>query len=90
MEQALKCSVILVTPCTSPIIGCKSFESIIGCSTCVYNCYGGNIEKPCPKCRGARGLGNSFVMRGLDDLFSAARNLNWGSSSPDAERMTES
>lgn len=86
----MKCSICLVTPCTLPIRGCKSCESIIGCRTCIYDWCGGNIEKPCPKFWGARGLAHSFLMKGLVDLFSFAKNLNQSLSLSDTECTAES
>ena len=59
-----------------PILECKSCESIIGCRTSIYEWYGGNIGKPCPKFWGTRGLVDYFVVKGLVDLFSAPKNLS--------------
>ena len=85
MEQALKCDICLVTPSTLLVLGCKSCEYIISFSTSVCKWYGRNIKKHCPECWGISRLANSFMVRGLDDLFSAAKNLNQSLSSPDVE-----
>ena len=66
----------MVTPCTLPILECKSCQSIIGCRTSIYDWCGGNIAKPFPKLWGARGVADSFVVKDQVDLFAAAKNLN--------------
>ena len=71
LRDAFTCCVCKVSPIVPPAIFARCCKSILGCQRCIDRWYRGEpgIEKRCPLCRGERGLADTTVILGLDDLL---------------------
>ncbi len=76
LHDALKWKICHATPVKPPIIFAKCCKSILGCQACVDSWYvDGGMTKTCPACRSARGLSETMIMLGLDDLVEGLRDI---------------
>ena len=69
LSNAVKCTICLETPVKPPLIMAKCYKSILGCLWGVNGwCAAGGLTKCCPSCRLPRGLSDTMVLLGLDEL----------------------
>ena len=76
LTDALKCKICLDSPAKPPLILAKCCKSILGCQQCVNGWYkDGGLTKSCPACRSPRGLSETMVLLGLDELAEGVRDV---------------
>ena len=85
LEGAFTCIICRRVPARTPLMGCASCSSVIGCQTCVNRWFSGTgdevLTQKCPKCRCERGISKTTIYRGFDNLLSHIKALREHSDS---------
>ena len=85
LEGAFTCIICRRVPARTPLMGCSSCSSVIGCQACVSRWFSGIgdeiLAQKCPKCRCERGISKTTIYRGFDNLLSHIKALRESSDS---------
>ena len=83
LDDAFKCCICYRSPCTPPVIACRSCSTLLGCQSCLDQLFNGSMTQPCPKCREPRGIANTFILKGFDDVIRQTAKLEESSDDSD-------
>ena len=76
LTDALKCKICFQAPVEPPIILAMCCKSILGCQECVDEWYAdGGLNKSCPARRSPRGLSETMILLGLNELAQGVTDI---------------
>ena len=75
-KEAFQCCICKPIPANAPIIACSNCSILKGCETCTDDWCKNSIDKRCLKCRAARGLSKTFILKGFDDLIEQIKMIS--------------